>query len=119
MAGTITHSWNGTVLTITSDSGTSSADLKGAQGDMGVRGAQGIPGILHAGSEFATKKYVDDAVIDTTPDLSGYATKGELNALVPTVAESALQMANICYVSTNIAPTADIGKDGDIFVVKG
>ena len=39
--GTITHSWNGTVLTITSDSGTSSADLKG---DMGVRGAQGIAG---------------------------------------------------------------------------
>lgn len=28
-----THSWNGTVLTITSASGTSSADLKGAQGD--------------------------------------------------------------------------------------
>lgn len=40
----ITHSWNGTVLTITSDSGTSSCDLKGAQGDMGVRGAQGAPG---------------------------------------------------------------------------
>jgi hypothetical protein len=44
MAGQIFHSWNGTVLTITSDSGTSSADLKGAPGDMGIRGAQGIPG---------------------------------------------------------------------------
>ena len=44
MAGTITHSWNGTVLTITSDSGTSSADLKGAKGDDGIRGAQGAPG---------------------------------------------------------------------------
>lgn len=40
----ITHSWNGTVLTITSDSGTSSADLKGEKGDTGVRGAQGIAG---------------------------------------------------------------------------
>lgn len=29
----ITHSWNGTVLTITSDSGTSSVDLKGDKGD--------------------------------------------------------------------------------------
>lgn len=29
----ITHSWNGTVLTITSKSGTSSADLKGEKGD--------------------------------------------------------------------------------------
>lgn len=36
-----THSWNGTVLTITSASGTSSADLKGEKGDTGL---QGIPG---------------------------------------------------------------------------
>ena len=40
----ITHEWNGTVLTITSDSGTSSADLQGAKGDIGVRGAQGARG---------------------------------------------------------------------------
>ena len=44
MAGTITHQWTGTVLTITSDSGTSSCDLKGAKGDDGARGAQGAPG---------------------------------------------------------------------------
>lgn len=37
----ISHSWNGTVLTITSDSGTSSADLKG---DIGIRGPQGPAG---------------------------------------------------------------------------
>lgn len=41
MAGTITHYWNGTVLTVSSDSGTSSADLKG---DDGPRGPQGLPG---------------------------------------------------------------------------
>lgn len=40
----ITHQWNGTVLTITSDSGTSSADLKGAKGDDGARGPQGQAG---------------------------------------------------------------------------
>lgn len=40
----ITHEWNGTVLTITSDSGTSSADLKGEKGDTGIRGAQGEKG---------------------------------------------------------------------------
>ncbi len=33
-----THSWNGTVLTITSASGTSSADLKGTKGDKGDKG---------------------------------------------------------------------------------
>lgn len=37
----IYHEWNGTTLTITSDSGTSSMDLKG---EMGVRGPQGAAG---------------------------------------------------------------------------
>jgi hypothetical protein len=37
------HSWNGTILTITSDSGTSSADLKG---DLGPRGPQGPAGLI-------------------------------------------------------------------------
>ena len=46
MAGTITHSWNGTVLTVTSDSGTSSADLKGATGNTGTRGSQGPAGVV-------------------------------------------------------------------------
>ena len=44
MAGNIYHKWVGSVLTITSDSGTSSSDLKGAKGDDGARGAQGAPG---------------------------------------------------------------------------
>ena len=39
-----THSWNGTVLTVTSASGTSSADLKGEKGDQGERGLQGADG---------------------------------------------------------------------------
>ena len=39
-----THSWNGTVLTITSASGTSSADLKGDKGDKGEQGIPGPPG---------------------------------------------------------------------------
>lgn len=34
----VTHSWEGTVLTITSASGTSSADLKGDKGDPGQDG---------------------------------------------------------------------------------
>lgn len=44
MSGTITHEWNGTVLTVTSDSGTTSCDLKGEKGDTGIRGAQGVAG---------------------------------------------------------------------------
>ena len=39
-----THSWNGTTLTITSASGTSSADLKGDKGETGASGANGSDG---------------------------------------------------------------------------
>lgn len=39
-----THSWDGTTLTITSASGTSSADLKGDKGDTGAAGADGADG---------------------------------------------------------------------------
>lgn len=39
-----THEWNGTTLTITSASGTSSANLKGEPGRDGADGAPGAPG---------------------------------------------------------------------------
>lgn len=39
-----THQWDGTVLTITSASGTSSADLRGPQGPEGPEGKQGPQG---------------------------------------------------------------------------
>lgn len=45
MSGTITHKWEGTTLVVTSDSGTSSCDLKGDKGDIGIRGAQGATGV--------------------------------------------------------------------------
>ena len=38
------HKWEGTVLTVKSSSGTSSADLKGEKGDQGEQGVQGIQG---------------------------------------------------------------------------
>ena len=39
-----THSWGGSVLTVTSASGTSSADLRGPQGIQGIQGATGPQG---------------------------------------------------------------------------
>lgn len=41
----VTHSWNGTVLTVTSASGTSSADLKGGKGDPGKDGYTPVKGV--------------------------------------------------------------------------
>ena len=91
MAGTITHSWNGTVLTITSDSGTSSADLQGSKGDTGIRGPQGRCGIiLNADgtidtSDYATETYVDNKIAQVeagSVDLSNYYTKTQTTALL-------------------------------------
>ena len=67
MAGTITHSWDGTILTITSDSGTSSMDLRGGKGDTGARGARGLPGKAGGGAR------IEDGVIsdETTWSSSG------------------------------------------------
>lgn len=39
----VTHSWSGTTLNVTSASGTSSADLKGPKGDRGPTGPKGDP----------------------------------------------------------------------------
>lgn len=40
----VTHGWNGTVLSVTSASGTSYADLKGDKGDAGATGPRGPQG---------------------------------------------------------------------------
>lgn len=40
----VSHLWDGTVLIVTSASGTSSADLKGEKGDTGAQGIQGETG---------------------------------------------------------------------------
>ena len=92
MAGQIFHEWNGTVLTITSDSGTSSADLKGV-GEMGPRGPQGPAGVsvgeggnvdlsnYYTKDETYSKTEVDNKIAaipeGETADLSNYYTKTE------------------------------------------
>lgn len=90
MSGEIRHKWNGTVLTITSDSGTSSADLKGRCGGIGPRGPQGRCGVIvkEDGSidygGYATEEYVDYAIesldLEASVDLSNYYTKDEIDA---------------------------------------
>lgn len=57
-----THSWNGTVLTITSASGTSSADLKG---DTGAAGKTPVRGTDYwtAADIAEIKSYVDEAIL--------------------------------------------------------
>ena len=91
MAGTITHEWTGTILTITSDSGTSSCDLKGGKGNTGPRGAQGPAGVIVNPdgtidtSQYATETYVDQKIAEIqggSVDLSNYYTKPETVSLL-------------------------------------
>ena len=101
MAGMITHSWNGTILTITSDSGTSSMDLKGGQGDIGPRGAQGPAGIIINPdgtinfNGYATETYVDQKIAEvemSDANLENYYTKEETLALIPNTSDFATKV---------------------------
>lgn len=107
----ITHEWSGSVLTVTSDSGTSSADLKGPKGDTGPRGPQGPAGILYDGAgnvlvdlaPYATIDYVDAMVDNVEVDLSDYPTKAEVTNTYATKN----------YVSTEIAKAQMEGAEVD------
>lgn len=59
-----THSWNGTTLTITSASGTSSANLKGDKGDKGNDGTG-----INIKTDASSCTSVGDAYIDTNGNL--------------------------------------------------
>lgn len=124
MSGTITHSWNGTVLTITSDAGTTSADLKG---DTGCRGPQGPHGVVYdtegnivmdgyATEEYvneqlanvdltgyATEIYVDNALADVEVDLTGYATEEYVLAAVDGYATEAYVDSVVMDLATDEA----------------
>jgi hypothetical protein len=109
MAGTITHSWNGTVLTVTSDSGTSSADLAGT---MGPRGPQGPAGVIINGSGtidmsgYATEKWVNDKIAEVNSgaavDLTDYYTKSEIDVL--------LEDLEVDVDLTDYATTGDVAQ---------
>lgn len=103
----ISHSWNGTVLTITSDSGTSSADLKG---DMGIRGPQGIPGeqfIPEKGVDYFTPTEIADIREEVKEDLTPYidaeleAVSNELTGYVDQKAQG-VNSSLTSYVDTEV-----------------
>ena len=67
------------MLTVTSASGTSSADLRGPKGDTGATGATGPEG--PTGPQGPAGKD------GTTPDLSAYATKAWVQEQFPDLSE--------------------------------
>ena len=110
--GNIYHEWNGTILTITSDSGTSSSDLKGRTGDTGARGAQGsaCPPLISSvnGQQGIVKLTADDvgALPNTTviPSTEGLASTEYVDTAIENIElPSTDGLATTEYVDTAIA----------------
>ena len=95
----ITHTWNGTSLSITSASGTSEMDLKGEKGDQGQIGPQGPQG--PAGSDYVLTD----------------ADKQEIANLVPTpdAFEIPYQDRSVGSALNNIQTTLDGIEYSDLF----
>ena len=74
-----THSWNGTVLSVTSASGTSSADLVGPQGPQGIQGETGPAGA--DGTVFSPVAPLALANEQLSLDLAAYALHNALTAV--------------------------------------
>jgi len=94
-----THSWNGTTLTVTSASGTSSANLKGDTGSNGV----GISSVSYSNKAWRFKKTdgtTTSVTLPTIADPDNYYTASEIDAMFNEyVAEVASLVAKTYSVS--------------------
>lgn len=102
----ISHSWNGTVLTVTSDSGTSSADLKGAKGDTGIRGPQGVEGKVDTTNVYTIYNPPTAEEVGARP-----------NTWLPTLEE--LGAASVPYVNARTLLAEDPNNDGNVVLKYG
>lgn len=119
----ITHYWNGSVLTVTSDSGTSAANLQGPKGDTGPRGPQGPAGVVYDVNGnivlegYATEQYVNDMIAaqgggGADVDLSDYATINYVNAAIanikiPDVSAYQTEAQVIALINANMPASGD------------
>ena len=76
----VTHSWNGTTLTVTSASGTSSADLKGSKGDKGDPG-QDAP---QTSVLYTSQSLTDAQKLQARANI-GAAAEGESGSVAPMI----------------------------------
>lgn len=121
----IKHQWNGSVLTVISDSGASSADLKGPKGDTGPRGPQGPGGVIYNEdgelvldlSEYYSKSEVDDLLDNVEVDLSDYATKTYVTETITNESGDSGSIASKTYVRTEVAKAQleGAGIDASVF----
>ena len=114
----ITHTWNGTSLSITSASGTSEVDLKGEKGEAGYTPIKGVdyfdgePG--PAGSDYVLteedKQEIANLVPTSGTDLTGYATEEYVNNAVSGISVPRDLSAfnnDVGYITRDQVPTPD------------
>lgn len=128
MAGTITHEWQGTTLVITSDSGTSACDLKGSQGDMGIRGPQGAAGKIGQDGTVTFEELTDEQRAslkgekgDTaTIALGTYAT-GEpgTEVVITNTGTPSAAVFNFVIPKGNVGPQGPKGEPGKGLTILG
>ncbi len=94
-----THSWSGSTLTITSASGTSSADLKGDKGDKGDPGPQ---------------PSIDDGSIDGVKLANKTVTADKLADNIP-YTKFGLSAEQVRKITVGTAAPSG-GSDGDVYI---
>ena len=128
MAGTITHEWQGTTLVITSDSGTSACDLKGSQGDMGIRGPQGAAGKIGQDGTVTFDELTDEQRAslkgekgDTATIALGSCTTGEPGTEVVITNSGTPNAAvfNFVIPKGNVGPQGPKGEPGKGLTILG
>ena len=128
MAGTITHEWQGTTLVITSDSGTSACDLKGSQGDMGIRGPQGAAGKIGQDGTVSFEELTDEQRASLKGDkgdaatiaLGNYAT-GEpgTEVVISNTGTPNAAVFNFVIPKGNVGPQGPKGEPGKGLTILG
>lgn len=114
MAGEVKHQWNGSILTVISDAGASSADLKGPRGETGPRGPQGPGGVIYNDdgelvidlSPYATTEELMYQIQNNQPDLDIFATKPYVIETVYGAIPNMAPYATQTYVDDKIKPYA-------------
>lgn len=105
-----THNWNGTILTITSASGTSSADLKGPQGEPGIQGVPGPKG--EKGSAFVYEDFTEEQLAALKGPKGDIGEKG--NAGVVVQATEPTSNDNVIWVNPDETPDTFTGSYNDL-----